>query len=452
MRIRVIVLAGAIVALAGGCNTNVTQPDVVKATSVTGKAALQSQLAGAFGDFAEAYFGSGLSSSFIDGQAQEGQVIASALFTDEMHETDYFTNHLQVDLRTADRDNITVDDAYRLIQRARLSAEQTALNFTTYDPTNTGRLTVLNLDGFAFVLLAETFCANVPISSVDASGNITYGGPVGTDSLLHAAEAKFRQVISLSTSDLSATADTAGIATEVNRANVGLARALLDEGQYAAAGVAAGNVPDGFADTVERSSNSPAEQNGVYYYTNIEVRYAVTSNEGGVGLPFTISGDPRIVMGNPVSTTLGLDGVSTDSIQQLYPAYGSPGPLATAIEARLIEAEAAMQAGNSGLYLSKINGVRALYGLSALSDPGGTARVDTLFTERAYDLWLTGHRVGDLRRLMRQYGRAENTVWPSGTYFKNNLQYGNQVAFPIPREEDNNPKYTDAACKSGTVP
>ena len=451
MRIRILVL-GAVVALSAGCNTTVTQPDVVKATTVTGKAALPSQLAGAYGDFAEAYLGSGLSNSFIYSQAQEGQVISTAMFTDEMHETDYFTNHLQVDLREADRDNITVDDTYRMVQRARLSSEQTSLNYTTYDPTNTGRLTVLNLAGFAYILLAETYCANVPVSSVDASGNITYGGPVVTDSLLHAAEAKFHQVLTLSTADLAATADTAGITTEVNRANVGLARALLDEGQYAAAAVAAGNVPDGFADTIERSSNSPAEQNGVFYYTNIEVRYAVTSNEGGNGLPFTISGDPRIVMGNPVSTTLGLDGVSTDSIQQLYPAYGSSGTLATAIEARMIEAEAAMQAGNGGLYLSKINGVRTLYGLSPISDPGGSARVDTLFTERAYDFWLTGHRVGDLRRLMRQYGRAENTVWPSGTYFKNNLQYGNQVAFPIPREEDNNPKYTDAGCKQGTVP
>jgi hypothetical protein len=203
---------------------------------------------------------------------------------------------------------------------------------------------------------------------------------------------------------------------------------LLGEGQYAAAAAAAANVPDGYADTIERSSNSPAEQNGVYYYTNIEVRYAVTSNEGGHGLPFTVGGDPR----TPVDTltadlTLGLDGVSFDSIQLAFPAYGSPGSLATAVEARLIEAEAAMHAGNGGLYIQKINAARAHWGsLSPLSDPGGSAEIDTLFTERAYDLWLTGHRIGDLRRLMRQYGRASTAVWPSGTYFKNNLQYGQQ--------------------------
>lgn len=440
-------------ALVAACNTTVTQPDVVKTTSVSGKAALQSQLAGAYGDFAEAYFGSGYSASFIGAQAQEGQVIASALFTDEMHETDYFTNHLQVDLRTADRDNLTVDDAYRLIQRARLSADQTYLNFTTYDPTNTGRLTVLNLSGFSYVLLAETYCSNVPISTADASGNITYGAPVGTDSLLHAAEAKFRQVLSLAAGDSAATGDATDIDYEVSRANVGLARALLDEGKYAAAAAAAANVPDGYSDMIERSSNSPGEENGVYYYTNIEVRYAVTSSEGGNGLPYPLGADPRIPVDTATATlTLGLDGVSNDSIQQAYPLYGSSGPLATAVEARLIEAEAAMQAGNGGLYIAKINDARSNWKLPALADPGGSAEVDTLFMERAYDLWLTGHRVGDLRRLMRQYGRTRTAVWPSGTYFKNNLQYGPQVAFPIPREEDNNPLYSDAGCKGGTVP
>jgi len=44
--------------------------------------------------------------------------------------------------------------------------------------------------------------------------------------------------------------------------------------------------------------------------------------------------------------------------------------------------------------------------LAALTDPGtAEARVDLLFRERAFWFFLTGHRQGDLRRLIRQYGR-----------------------------------------------
>ena len=51
----------------------------------------------------------------------------------------------------------------------------------------------------------------------------------------------------------------------------------------------------------------------------------------------------------------------------------------------------------------------------------------------------------DLRRLVRAtgvrggYGRAVNTVFPNGPYFKNGLIYGSDVNFPIPLDEQNNP-------------
>lgn len=472
---RLLILGSLVVAVAA-CNTDVTNPDVVKSSNLTGAGALPAQLAGAYGDFGIAYFGSGYSGTFILGQAQEGQILATGLFTDELHESDYYTNHLQIDTRLADRDNITTEDTYRQLQRARQSNDQTQLNFTTYDPHNTGRLTVLNLAGFVDVMLAESFCSNVPLSSVDASGNITYSAPISTDSLLHAAEAKFNQVLSLGPGDANATGDASGVAYETSRAYVGLARALLDEGQFAAAGAAAHNVPDGYADSIERSANSPSEQNGVYYYTYQEVRYGISTSEGGNGLPFGYDGttnlfpidnhgdsipDPRIALGGTsYQTTIGLDDITLDTLQQKYPGYGTSGQLATAVEARLIEAEAALQANNVGLYLTNLNDARSQLSpyLPVLTDPGSTdARVDTLFAERAYDLWLTGHRLGDLRRLIRPlnqggYGRAQNLTFPSGAYFKAGIAYGAQVTLLIPRAEDDNPRYTDAGCHAGTVP
>jgi hypothetical protein len=64
-----------------------------------------------------------------------------------------------------------------------------------------------------------------------------------------------------------------------------------------------------------------------------------------------------------------------------------------------------------------------------------------LFKERAYWLFLTAHRVGDLRRLVRQYNRAAETVFPTGSYSSNGRTsiYGTDTSFPIPIEEQNNP-------------
>jgi hypothetical protein len=69
------------------------------------------------------------------------------------------------------------------------------------------------------------------------------------------------------------------------------------------------------------------------------------------------------------------------------------------------------------------------------------ARTNLLFRERAFWLWGTAHRLGDLRRLIRQYSRAQNTVFPTGEYHKGG-EYGTDVNFPVSSDERNNPKFT----------
>jgi len=64
---------------------------------------------------------------------------------------------------------------------------------------------------------------------------------------------------------------------------------------------------------------------------------------------------------------------------------------------------------------------------------------DVLFRERAFWLYATGHRLGDMRRLIRQYGRDPETVFPTGDYYKGGLTYGEDVNLPLPRREANNP-------------
>ena len=67
-------------------------------------------------------------------------------------------------------------------------------------------------------------------------------------------------------------------------------------------------------------------------------------------------------------------------------------------------------------------------------------RVDLLFRERAFTLWLTSHRLGDMRRLVRQYGRPVESVFPTGAFPKGG-NYGSDVSFPVPVDERNNPEF-----------
>jgi hypothetical protein len=67
-------------------------------------------------------------------------------------------------------------------------------------------------------------------------------------------------------------------------------------------------------------------------------------------------------------------------------------------------------------------------------------RVDVMFYERAFWLFESGHRLGDLRRLLRQYGRVESAVYPNGPYIKGGL-YGDATMLPIPFDEQNNPEF-----------
>ena len=81
--------------------------------------------------------------------------------------------------------------------------------------------------------------------------------------------------------------------------------------------------------------------------------------------------------------------------------------------------------------------------LAPLVDPGtADGRVDLMFSERAFWLFATGNRLGDLRRMIRQYGRSADAIFPTGAHHKGPL-YGSDVNFPVPDQEKQNPNYSD---------
>jgi starch-binding outer membrane protein, SusD/RagB family len=436
----------AAAAILGACDLDrildVDDPEVATPGSVRTPTALPVVFAGAVRDFTWAYSGTG---SIDGGGANDSHIVLTGLFTDELQHTGTFPTRREIDRRaiptTAERgaaDNATLSDAYRNLHRARRAAETAeALFVEAGELDDAGRSVVSSLAGYTYVLFGEVYCEGVPFSSIQLDGSVTFGAPSTRDETFGLAIDRLDMALEV--------AAAAGNSDALNLARVGKARALLNQGDFAGAADLVAPVPDDFVFRIEHSANTPGEANGVFIYAQNSGRYGVADREGGNGMPFVTAGDLRtpflVDPRDPFDTTL-----DTYIAQAKFPDRNASVPLADGKEARLIQAEAALQAGDVGAFLQNVNAARAQDGLDPLTAqdvPGDDAgRVDLLFQERAFSLWLTAHRLGDLRRLIRQYGRTQDQVFPSGAYFRAGLQYGSDVNFPIYVDENNNPQFT----------
>jgi hypothetical protein len=374
-----------------------------------------------------------------------GIVGISGLMADEMWYSSTFSTMQDIDARDlTDVTNGVLATAFQRIHRARNLADRAHAQLVAINQGSTARAAqTASYAGFSLLSLAENFCSGVPVSSTSLTGELVFGSPLTTAQLLDSAEARFNLAITIATA--------AGNSQELNLARVGLGRTLLDEGNFAGAAAAVAAVPSTFVYNVGFSSSATGQNNGIWQHINSERRSSVASGEGTNGLVFFNRGPAGT---NTIDARVQVDSLGV-GIGQTFPLYaqrkyntrGAPLPLATGTEARLIEAEAALAMGSSAAYLTTLNTLRSDAGITpALVDPGTAAgRVDQFFSERARWLWLTGHRLSDLRRLVRQYGRSADSVFPTGqTIFGS--PYGTDVNLPIPFQERNNPNATSGAC------
>jgi hypothetical protein len=464
------IILAALWTLAAACHiTDVTNPDIVPTEGLNDPLALPTIRAGAIGDFGIAYTGSGASGS---GGTVEGQVLASGMLGDELINTETFPDRVQADARQTDPASGTFTTVFRNLARANVSGLAAAGKFAQLSDTirNTGMSEMLSLAAYSRVFFAENYCSGVPLSYPKPDGTVTNGAQNTTAQMLDSALLVFNHALAAA---VQLNDSTAGKASVIQLARIGKARTLLDMGLIADADtvVSAANVPTSFAYSILHDLNTTRQQNGVYNGIKKFERYGVADREGGVGLPWrdTTQLDPRTPYTRSSGrSNVGFDNVTPQYDQLRYVDEKASITLATGLEARLINAEAALKRGDTTAYLTFLNGLRAtppsyiLAGvqwtttpnalpnpvapMTALATPtSDTAAVSQLFNERARWLWVTGHRLNDMRRLIRPtavrggYGRAENTVFPNGPYFKNGLVYGSDVNFPIPLDEQNNP-------------
>ena len=417
---------------ATACDPNkaldVDDVDVITPGQLNSKASLPALRNGVLSTFQIAFSGG----ADLQNGGHEGQVNMSGLLADEFQNAESFPDRVALDMRDVIASNASLIGLFLDLSKARSTADFASSQYNRLDAGAAGQSEVLSIGGFSYIMFGENYCSGVPFSTLNTDGSVVYGDPQTRDQILNIAVAKFDSAITIATANEDNNL--------LNLARVGKARALLNLGRFADAGAAAADVPTSYQYLVRSSANSLRQNNGIWNYTANTFAFSVPDREGGNGLPFLSANDPRLEVEE--TGELGFDNETPFNLQLKYADLESDVVLASGIEARLIQAEASMRSGAIATAFSTLNALRAAAGLGALADPGSeVARTNALFRERAFWMWGTGHRLGDMRRLIRQYSRAPNTVFPTGEYHKGGV-YGSDVNFPVSSDERNNPKFT----------
>lgn len=426
-------ILGAAVALVAGCGLLDTEtPNIIQPGNVESPEGAQARRAGALADWAFIRDGDG--TTFVD-----GEILLNGLMADEFVLSTTPPGEQEIDQRKISLLNTGIDSLFLLLHRARAEAEDAAdaLQKFAADPAaEPGVAEMLTVAGYTYISFGEDFCSGVPFSKVTGD-TLVYGDPETTTQIFDRAIARFDAALA----HPGITEDVANLAT------IGKARALLDQDKAAEAAALVGSVPTEFQYVTEHAESPLRLQNAIWVYTH-QGFWSVADSEGVNGLPYIAALDARVLVDSTDADSSGradpgLDGTTPQYSLEKYPDATASVVVADGIEARLIEAEAQLRGNDFSGMTATLNALRQGapdLGLADLSTPGSlTEAVDQLFSERAFWLFATGHRLGDMRRLIRQYGRAADAVFPTGRYFKGG-SYGTDVNFPIPRSENSNPK------------
>lgn len=347
---------------------------------------------------------------------------ATGLLTDELIESTGFIAWFSWDLRRIPSSNSSLGSntctgagygVYTPLQTARFSAADAYKRIKGFPdaavPNKTSLLaTAAAYEGYALTLLGEGFCQ----MAID-------GGPLITPAqTLALAEARFTDAIQLAT--------TASNSSILNFATLGRARVRLDLGNKTGADADAKLIPQGFVlnatfdAAAERHRNRVYVDNFVNLYTSVDPRFR-NLTFGGVA-------DPRVPTKN--AGRLGNDGVTPLWQQLRYTNETSPMPIANWNEAQLIIAEA--EGGQAAV--DAINRLHTAAGIPAFSSSDNAAIMAQVYEERRRELFLTGHRLGDMLRL--------NIPFDTGNDAKGQ-PFGTTTCLPLPDVETlNNPNIT----------
>jgi len=450
-RARRAILAAIALATVAGCDVKqellgIQQPQIIGPDNVGGPTGAEALRVGALGSFQGWVMGGGGNSSNI--------AMFGDLLTDEWKSGDTFAQHNEADQRVVQTNNSVLAGEYGGVQTARGRAQNAIDALRAAEPEQTGEIGEMYfLKAYAELILSEDFCNGVPFGST-VNGVVNYTQPLTNKDGLALASARLDTALKLVTG-------TDAFSLNIHYTlEVAKARALVDLAQFSAAAALVADVPTSFQYLTTFSQTTRDNQEWVGNGSASVARFVVGDSFDIVAgqkniiknaIPFASAGDPRVpVTGSTTGATRSID-VSTSWVGQKIWGRDDAYPVLSGIDARLIEGEAQLNAANYTGMLATLNALRAasptigVYKvpvMPALTTVPATkdAAIDLFFREKAFWQFGRGYRLGDMRRLIRVYGRTQDKVFPTGAFFKNG-SYGTDVNLPVTDGELTNPNF-----------
>jgi hypothetical protein len=422
------------------------QPGVISPSDVTNATAAEALYAGAVARWKASINGGGGNTEALWNW--------QALFTDELRSADTFSQRNDADQRNLATNDGVLTPIYQAVMQARGRARDAINGLVKYDPSATGKRDIGEMYlmmGYIEMIVSQSFCNGIPF------GETVDGAPVYGKPLMNADATKFA-ITHLDSALIYLTGTDAGTANVKNAVLVAKARAQVDLADYAGAAATVASVPTNFQYNFDYSTASTSDDNEWWTMGPNVKRYNAGDSVDIAGpilnaIPFASLGDPRVSVTNTKQP-------AEDNTSTFYQINNwnrdDPIPVASGIDARLIEAEAKLQTGDYAGMMTILNALRTsaqtigvfkIAAMSALSTTPTTkdAATDLFFREKALWQYERGYRMDDLRRLVRQYGRSQDKVFPTGNFTRNGTpsgQFGTQVAFPVPDNEKINPNFS----------
>lgn len=403
---RALLTAVAVAAVAAGCRNFLTvdNPNVIDINAIDPVADAATLANSAQQNFAVAYGWLDMYSAWLVGEALVSET---------------FPTRNEFGTRTVQQSNGSLNtDVWQPLSLAAASTDIVLKLSLPTPEKNLNRARAALWRGYSFELMAEMFCR----------GTVQSGPELSTAAMLDSAVASLTVALTIGRAEGS----TEGVRL-ANAALVGRARAQLQAGRRAEASADADQVPAGFVYSlpyVDDLGNRTRLGNRLWQFTldRGSISVAPFWRTGDSRLPYQLPGQHNLVAQDPASGAF--------VVQQKFPAFASPIRVASKLEADYIKAEAT---GSTADQLALVNARRAAGGKGPYDGATDAASVRTeLMTQRGYDFYLEGKRLGDFRRNPTSVLGVPVT---GEAYFKPGFPtIGNATCFPLPiTEVDNNP-------------
>ena len=383
--------------------------------------------------------------------ADESTWLFGGLLVDEWSTSSTFIQNDETDQRQIQEFNQSITGMLRRLYRVRTRADQAITALNAVRPDARALIAEMYLArGYAEMQMASDFCNGVPIGNGNREPLPEDGMPRTNQELFAIAAASLDSGLTFA-NGTDAASLLMSRSLRVVRARVALAR-----GDFAGAGTLVTGIPTAFQ--YQHTFSAIAGTNTLWAQGLSARRYSVgDSVEGNArtilvrnATPFASARDPRLPVITPTTGSInGQDGLTYTRTTTMWGQF-SAVDVVNGVDARMIEAEAALKAGNTTSWLAIHNELRAAppklgeiqpAAMPALVDPGTEAgRVSLHFREKAFWTFSRGQRLGDMRRLVRQYGRTVDQVFPQGVHYKGG-NYGGDVNLPVVTDERNNPNF-----------